>query len=336
MPILDAIQEIAIDPARLPAALAALPTGDPCCDPVGLHAEAGDAIQGALSQDDAITLRQFATGQQPWLVIRTGINLAALPETPTGFAPLHHPAWWPLAWATIGLMSLAGARLVSYHSENDGAAFVNLVALPDQEAGAGVAERSVAPMRGHTDGASLPFPSEFMAGGEEQSPAPDLLVLVGLRNPSGTMTRLTSVSSVLRTLTDEQYDALQGPWFDIKAQRTFVNGRTRVGAPLLSLVEPRHGNSMRFSHSSVRVSHDAPPLAREALDAFSAALPGLYTDVVVGAGDICLVHNRQVIHGRAAPGPGVGGHTRWLLRTYGWMSDTTGNQRPGDPAHLHL
>nr|WP_268894135.1 TauD/TfdA family dioxygenase [Pseudoroseomonas coralli] len=191
-------------------------------------------------------------------------------------------------------------------------------------------------MRGHTDGVSLPFPTEFAAGGEEQSPAPDLLVLVGLRNPSGTMTRLAPVSSALDRLTDDQYQAMQEPWFNIAPQRTFVNGRPRVGAPLLSCGEPRHGVSMRFSHSSVTVSDEAPPVACEALEAFAAALLGLYTNVVVGPGDICMIHNRQVIHGRAAPGPGVGGVTRWLLRTYGWMSDTTGSHRHGDPAHLHL
>jgi alpha-ketoglutarate-dependent taurine dioxygenase len=334
--VLDAIQEVAIDPARLPAALAALPSGDPCLEPVGLRAEAGAAIRGALSTDDAITLGQFAAGQQPWLVVRTGIDLAALPATPTDFPPLQHPSWWPLAWATVGLMSLAGARLVSYQSENDGAAFVNLVAQDAGVAGAGLAERSTKSMRGHTDGVSLPFPSEFAAGGEDQSPAPDLLVLVGLRNPSGTMTRLAPVSSALAVLTDDQYDAMQGPWFNIAPQRTFVNGRPRVEAPLLSRAEPRHGYSMRFSHSSVTVSNEAPPVAREALEAFCAALPELYTGVVVGPGDICLIHNRQVIHGRAAPGPGVGGATRWLLRTYGWMSDTIGNHRRGGPAHLHV
>jgi L-asparagine oxygenase len=293
-------------------------------------------MQGALSEDDAVTLRQFAAGQQPWLIIRTGINLAALPATPTSFPPLQDPEWWPLAWAAVGLMSLAGARLVSYLSENDGAAFVNLVAQDAEVTGAGLAERSTRSMRGHTDGVSLPFPSEFAAGGEEQSPAPDLLVLVGLRNPSGTMTRLASVSSALGVLTDDRYDAMQEPWFNIAPQRTFVNGPPRVGAPLLSRDEPRHGVSMRFSHSSVTVVDEAPPVAREALEAFCAALPGLYTDVVVGPGDICLIHNRQVIHGRAAPGPGAGGSSRWLLRTYGWMSDTTGHRQPGAPAHLHL
>lgn len=46
-------------------------------------------------------------------------------------------------------------------------------------------------------------------------------------------------------------------------------------------------------------------------------LPATYQDVVVGFGDVRLVQNRFVVHGRGAPGQGYGGTTRWLLRTYG-------------------
>jgi hypothetical protein len=290
----------------------------------------------ALTGDDMISIRHFSQGLAPWLVVRTGIDLSRLPPTPVDFPPVQHDAWWALGWFTVGLVALAGARIVSYGCENGGAAFINLSAHPEKDVGTGEAERSQMAMRGHTDGAAFPFPSEFSLGGEAHSPAPDLLVLVGLRNPDGVPTKLAPVSLALKELTDEELWAMEEPWFDIAPQATFHTNRIRVGAPLLSRREPRHGLSMRFSHGKVAPTHGAPEAAATALRHFKEALLDLYVDVPIGPGDVCLIHNRQVIHGRGAPGAGVGGTTRWLLRTYGWMDDTTGNPKPGGPSHCHL
>ncbi|MCB4824505.1 TauD/TfdA family dioxygenase [Roseicella aerolata] len=326
---------IVLDAARVTASLGRLPTEHPCATPWRLQGAAEAAVRDALAPPDRTAIEHLRAGMLPWLVVGTGMDLRALPETPTGFEPVPDPAWWPLAWLTVGLMSLAGARIVSYACENDGAAFVNLVALPPSEVGAQFAEKSTREMRGHTDGAAFPFPSEFARGGEDHSPAPDLLVLVGLRNPGGTPTRLAPVTKALEHLTDEEVAALEGPHFNIGAQRTFRGVRPRVGSPLLSRDEP-DGLAFRFSHRSVRAAEDAPEAAASALARLEEALPGLYEDVVIGPGDVCLVRNRLVVHGRGAPGEGCGGATRWLLRTYGWVAATIGHRDPAAAAHVHL
>ncbi|WP_338665991.1 TauD/TfdA family dioxygenase [Pararoseomonas sp. SCSIO 73927] len=335
MPAVETPQGIVLEPGRLAAALATAPDEDPCIRPIELRDRARAMAGTALASEDMTSVRHFAHGLEPWLVVRAGMDLSRLPPTPLDFPPVQNDAWWPLGWLTVGLMALAGARLVSYACENGGDAFVNLVARPEEDVGAGPAERSRKAMRGHTDGASFPFPSEFAAGDEVHSPAPDLLVLVGLRNPEGTPTRLAPVSLALKNLTDEELWAMEGPWFDIAPQATFDTDRVRVGAPILSRREPRHGLSMRFSHGRVAPSHGAPAAAGIALRRFKEALADLYVEVPIGPGDVCLIHNRQVIHGRAATGPGVGGTTRWLLRTYGWMDGTLGHRQPGGPPHCH-
>lgn len=332
----QAIRKITLDPNGLAAGFSALPREDPCACPIEQRDQAAAVVRAALSPGDATTLAHFAAGLEPWLVVRTGLDLSTLPETPTDFPPIADTSWWPLAWLTVGIMASAGARLVSYACENAGAAFVNLVARSAEQVGEGLAERSTKAMRGHTDGASFPFPSEYATGREHHSPAPDLLVLVGLRNERKIPTRLAPVSVVLEALSDEEVEALAGPWFDIKSQPTFDTDEVRVGAPILSRGEPRHGLSIRFSHSHITTSEGAPPTAGTALRKLVEALPGLSEDVMIGPGDVCLVHNRQVIHGRREPGSGFGGTTRWLLRTYGWMDATNGNPKPGGPAHIHL
>ena len=89
-----------------------------------------------------------------------------------------------------------------------------------------------------------------------------------------------------------------------------------MGAPILSRAEPRRGLSVRFSHGKVTVSDGAPLEAETGFARFIDALPGVYEDVIIGLGDICLVHSRQVIQGRSGTRLGVGRQTRWLLLSY--------------------
>jgi L-asparagine oxygenase len=326
---------IVFEADRLASCLAALPTDDPCASPWSHQEEAEKAVVFALTERQIIAVRRFGLGLYPWIVVRTGVDLSALPNTPIGFAPIAHPGWWPIAWIAAGMMSLAGARVVSYECENDGHAFVNLVATLPEAGEVRVSEKSISEMRGHTDAVSFPFPSEFQMGGEPHSPAPDLLVLVGLRNPRRTPTRLAPVSEVLSKLTESEEGALAGPFFDIQAQKTFNTENVRLNAPLLSRIEA-NGRAFRFSHSNITVAADAPSEASSALQRFKDLLPESYKNVVIGPGDICLVQNRLVVHGRGAPGEGFGGDTRWLLRTYGWASATSGGHHAtGMAPHVH-
>lgn len=314
--------------------LSHLPQGNPCESPRANKAAADKAVRLALDDNQASALVQFGLGQHPWLILRTGLDLSSLCETPLGFAPVADPSWWQMAWITIGAMSIAGASLVSYKCENDGAAFVNLVALPPNPNQARAVEKSGKKMRGHTDAVAFPFPSEYERGGEPHSPSPDFWVLLGLRNPDNVPTKLAPVSLLLEKLDGEQEEALRGDNFSIGAQRTFQTKFARADAPLLSDAEPL-GLAFRFSHSEVAPREDKSPQATAAYGAIIDALPDLYADVPIQPGDICLVNNRTVIHGRGAPGNASGGQTRWLLRTYGYAKGTRGDPIDDASPHIH-
>lgn len=327
--------QVNADPALFVKASAALRNADPCADPRRQQPDAQQAVCLSLDEAARRTIEEFRTGQHPWLVVSSGLELVGLPDTPTSFKPVADASWWPLGWFTVGLMSLAGAGVVSYKCENDGDAFVNLVAMPDGDGAVRTGEKSTQPMRGHTDAVSFPFPSEFLLGGEKHSPAPDLLVLVCLRNQGKTPTRLASLGAALESLSDQEAEALEEPWFDIKPQRTFATDAIRLECPLVSRREA-NGLAVRFSHSSVAASIGAPPIAGRALERLRAVLPGLYKDVSLQPGQVCLVHNRLVIHGRGLPGTDIGGTSRWLLRTYGWVAGTKGNHAENGLPHLHV
>lgn len=316
------------------ALLRAMPIADPCQDPNAFRNGVKATLESHLPSEAANALKDLSSGLAPYVVLRTSADLSNLPETPTTFAPQPNSSWWPIAWMTIGAMAIADARLISYRCENDGAAFVNLVSMPVGAESVRLSEKSGSAMRGHTDAVSFPFPSEYSEGDNQHSPSPDLLILVCLKNPEGVPTNIALLEEILQELTDDEENALKELHYGVTSQRTFKTDYKRIPSALLSDREDQ-GLSFRFSHSSVTTIDTAPEEAISALKKIQSTLPNIYMPLPLQPGDICILNNRTVVHGRGAPGNAFGGSTRWLLRTYGWREGTIGNIENTDIAHLH-
>ncbi|MBF0825955.1 TauD/TfdA family dioxygenase, partial [Enterococcus faecalis] len=56
--------------------------------------------------------------------------------------------------------------------------------------------------------------------------------------------------------------------------------------------------------------------AEIAAENFATACGEIAKPVAIEPGDVLLVNNRLCLHGRAEVGGDIGGHSRWLLRTY--------------------
>ena len=133
----------------------------------------------------------------------------ALIESPKKFAPIPDPVWHRAAAAAAGLAHAAELDIVSYHCENAGAPFVNLV--PDDDSSEEDDENpSIKQLNGHTDGSFLPFPAHHLSMDPEKqaatAPAPDFVILIGLRNPEGVETRFLPFQAVLDTLSRLKFD----------------------------------------------------------------------------------------------------------------------------------
>lgn len=218
-------------------------------------------------------------------------------------------------------MAAVGQQAISYGSESEGTLFVNLVVIP----GDGTkAEKSQAPMRGHTDAASFPPRGHLDSNRPNIAPSPDYVCLVGLRNPDYVQTTVMPLSAILAKLSTQHIDELKMPQFNIKAQETFVLGTKRalgeshIAQDVAVLYDIDDQVGVRFSHK--RVLADDSDAGEEALTAFKTACPECEEDIVIRPGDLLLVSNRFALHGRAEVGGEVGGETRWLLRTYGLLS----------------
>lgn len=310
-------------------------------NPATLSATLGVAVQAALQRQGHgwAAASAYVLGA-PCCHLRGVFDASTLVETPIGFSPLPDTSSTVLGRASaLAVHGLLRLETVSYGSENDGHLFVNLVAMPGQGA---VPEKSKASMRGHTDAVSFPFNGEDDPEDPRIAPSPDFVTLICLRNPGGVPTRVMSVTDMLARLSAEDIAELKKAQYDIRAQRTFRLGTKRVlgdehavlGAPVLKDTE--RGTYVRYSHSSVIPSEEGGAAAR-ASGRLEAACNEAAVPVVINPGDIVLVNNRLALHGRGEVGDGVGGQSRWLLRTY--ALDTSGlppgkRHQRGKPPHV--
>jgi len=283
-----------------------------------------------LSED----VRSTAYLQLPEIFSRT-----ALPSTPQSFAPVPDVEMTIRARASAVLaIGALGMESVSYGSENDGELFVNLVVLPGE--GRNVL-KSKSGMRGHTDAVSFPFRGQVDPNNPSISPSPDFVCLSGLRNPDSVRTTIMPLNRVLEELSVDQIAELKKQQFDIRSQKTFIEGMTLILGEEYTvedaeiLLDVNGATWVRYSHSSIFVDEDVQPAAAGANSAFVAACSKHCESVVIEPGDIVLVNNRLALHGRTDVAGEPGGESRWILRTYGLETSTlTEAQRYAKPSYM--
>lgn len=310
-------------------------------NPGTLSAMLGLAVRQRLeAAGHSLAAAQALVLKAPFCHLQGVFEAGNLVDTPTGFFPVPDTAGTmagrAAALAVHGTLAL---ETVSYATENEGNLFVNLVAIPGRGA---FAEKSKKSMRGHTDGVSFPFNGDDDAQDKRIAPSPDLVTLVGLRNPKSVPTKLMPLTNVLANMPPNDIAELKKPQYSIRSQKTFVQGMKRIlGKELVVIDEPvlKDRNSctyVRYSHSNVVPSSKGGP-AEQASDALEATCNQVAVPVVVQAGDVLIINNRLSLHGRGEVGEEVGGQSRWILRVYALdTSDLPVHKRHlgGRPPHV--
>ncbi|WP_444633502.1 hypothetical protein [Cupriavidus oxalaticus] len=288
--------------------------------PAELSALLVERVEHELTRADVeLTTARQEVLSAPYVHLTGVFQPVGLPDTPEWFIPV------PDATGTISGRAAAlavhgflGMETVSYGSENDGELFVNLAAI----AGEGkFARKSKGGLRGHTDAVSFPFNGEFDASNPRIAPSPDLVTLVGLRNPNSVPTTAMVLADVLAKLSPQDIEELKKGQYSIGSQATFIEGmrdilgdvHTAVDEPVLKDAVPN--TIVRYSHSSV-IPTDPGGAAQTASENFEAACNEVAVTVAIEPGDVLLVSNRLCLHGRGVVGDDVAGESRWLLRTY--------------------
>ncbi len=290
-------------------------------NPAALGLELGLTVKERLEREGhAPTAMRDYMLVAPFCHLKDIFGADDLVDTPANFFPVPNTASTVVGRAAaLAVHAALHLETVSYGSENHGNLFVNLVVMSGPGA---LAEKSTKSMRGHTDAVSFPFNGEDDPEDERIAPSPDLVTLVGLRNPMGVATRVMPLTDIFPCLQPGDVDELKKLQYSIRSQKTFVEGTKRIlgkehvvfDQPVLKDVA--EGTWIRYSHTSV-VSSSGGGKAEKASEKLEGACNKAAIPIVVQPGDILIINNRLSLHGRDGVAEKAGGQSRWLLRTYG-------------------
>ncbi len=278
-------------------------TSDSCCttpgrvtaDVVERARQLGERLPAGL----AAQIDDFRTdsGASGCLLLR-GLPVGELPTTPS--AP---DGGIDKDLATERLLLAVAMRLgepVGYLPESAGALVQNLVPVASSETRQ-TSTSSRVQLMFHTEAAFHPH-------------RPRYLLLFCLRGDESATTTVSSIDRAITRLSDEQLAVLHAPRFRCAVDESYLNGRdNQLGEPMPVLIDHGSRRSMVFDQD-LMVGIDIE--AQDALDALGEALIARHDGVVLEAGDLMVLDNAAVVHGRSPFTPRYDGFDRWLQRAF--------------------
>lgn len=203
------------------------------------------------------------------------------------------------------LTLLAVARLlgepIGYVQEHGGGIVQNIVPARATE-GRQVSTSSNVTLAWHTETAFHPH-------------KPRYLLLLCLRGDAAAATLLCSVAHCLPHLDAETIATLRQPRFRTRPDESFLEPGTAgaLGPPMAILAGD--GEQPTFTYDEdLMVGIDAG--AHAALDRLGAVVRDRASSIVLEAGDLLVVDNERVVHGRTSFAARFDGTDRWLQRSF--------------------
>ena len=258
------------------------------------------ATMAALSADRLRELIACRSVEAPGAFVVRNVPVDRdLPPTPTSCSgTTAHSA--PVAQAALlGITRLLGEPY-GYAREFEGGVITHV--LPTRaDAGAASSRGAAAPLALHTEDVHL-FPF-----------TPDYVALLCVRpDPGGTArTRLADVSEICERLPEDVLAALRIPQFHVRAPRSFGSNAVSFG-PIAVVDGPRDNPEIRAELTDMQ---GLTPQAEHALEVIAGACQSCIEDVTLVAGDILVMNNRKVLHGRTSFQARFDGADRWCMRT---------------------
>lgn len=241
-----------------------------------------------------------------------GVSVGELPKTPQAHEA-HVLDGHPTNGTLVLVADLLGS-LTGYQDEQSGALF-----------------HDVHPVRGEEsrieNSGSVAF--DFHTENVHHPLRPDYLGLLCLRQDHEQIaaTRVSSVRDALPLLTDGELAELRKPQFHSLYPTSFtrnIPGPRPSAGPHPVIFGPAGRPFMRFNSHNTAGDH---PRARAALRALASALEQVCHDLVLAPGDLVVLDNHVVVHGRTAFTPRYDGQDRWLRRFYSLRSAPLWAQR---------
>lgn len=232
------------------------------------------------------------------LLIRGALPLdVSMPPTPATVTPGATPEAAAAGLVLLAVMSLLGEPF-TFSSLYEGRLVQHVTAVPGEE-GAQTAEGSQAALESHVEDA---FTSDRC----------DHFGLLCLRGDPAAVT-LLSPARLLR-LPARAEEVLRQPRFTISPDVAHDPGCQAGSPPVAVLAGP--ADSPEICYDAI-YQRPADPADREAADALAVLSAGIWqaaARVTLQEGDLLIIDNRRVVHGRTGYAPRYDGSGRWVLR----------------------
>jgi L-asparagine oxygenase len=253
---------------------------------------AGSLSASVRDQVDAFRLDAAPSG----CLLLKGMPIGELPPTPaTPTAITSKTRATELLILSVG--SLLGEP-VGYQPEHGGDVVQNLVPVHSSSTRQ-TSTSSKVNLMFHTEAAFHPH-------------RPKYLLLLCLRGDPSARTTVASVHAALPHLSDDVVDVLFQTRFRCAVDESYLHGRANsLGAPMAVLCGDRANPAMVFDED-LMVGTDE--VADAALRALGSALSARHDGIVLEAGDLVILDNDMVVHGRSPFEPRFDGTDRWLQR----------------------
>jgi L-asparagine oxygenase len=143
---------------------------------------------------------------------------------------------------------------------------------------------------------------------------PKYLLLYCLRGDPQARTTVASVHAALARLPHDVADVLFEQRFRCAVDESYLNGRTNVLGPPMAVLSGDRADPRMVFDQDLMVGTDEE--ADEALAALGDALQAHHDFVVLEPGDLLVLDNDMVVHGRSPFAARFDGTDRWLQRAF--------------------
>lgn len=143
---------------------------------------------------------------------------------------------------------------------------------------------------------------------------PRYLLLYCLRGDPHARTTFASIYAALPRLPKDVIDVLFQPRFRCSVDESYLHGHSNVLGPAMAVLSGDVANPSMVFDEGLMVGTDEE--AEEALHLLGTTLAEHHDGVVLEPGDLLVIDNSLVVHGRSSFTPRFDGTDRWLQRAF--------------------
>jgi hypothetical protein len=230
-----------------------------------------------------------------WTLIK-GVDIGEIPPTPMSVDQVPEIKQ---ACSTLRRMAFQYGLPTAYKQEQDGRLIQHIFPVQRTES-AQISSSSKIDLQLHTESAFHPY-------------APSFVILMCVREDLNAATTFALVDDIVKSLDEETLFYLKEPLFVTAIDDSFrTHGEPNKNILLPILTQTKDGLTICFDEFFMRGKTFQ---AQEALDKLLESIKQNTKEVVLQTGDVLVLDNRKLVHGRKSFQARYDGTDRWLLRT---------------------